>query len=132
MHGLGEALQVPGQIERARIILPRRLAVDLARDLSANLPRGDSPPHVADQVEGRVLPGGVVTVGTFGSEYAAALEEGALRVAKGQALRFVMNGRVTFRHRTLLRRNRPGGRPFTRALRRRRQVVERVWREVMD
>lgn len=125
-------MEVPEQLERARHVLPSRLAIALSTDLRGHLPRGDKPPHVADTVQGRVLPGGVVTVGTIGSEYAQALEKGAMRRAKrARVLRFEIDGRILFRRRSLLRRDRPGGKPFTRALRRRGLIVERTWREVM-
>lgn len=137
VEGLGEALQVPAQLELARQAFPRRLAVELSRDLARKLPRGPGPEHVADDVEGRVLTGGVVTIGTEGSEYAKALEEGATRPKKagldaGVVLRFVVDGRVVFARRSILPRNRPGGKPFTKALKGRQAVVERVWDEVMD
>lgn len=136
VEGLGEALQVPAQLELARVAFPRRLATALAEDLARRLPRGPGPHHVADEVEGRVVPGNVVIVGTDGSDYAKALEEGATRPGRaglesGTVLRFVVDGRVVFSRRSVLRRNRPGGKPFTKALRGRQAVTERVWTEVM-
>jgi len=136
VEGLGDALQVPIELERSRVEFPRRLAVELARDLAHRLPRGPSPPHLASTVIGRVLPGGTVSIGTQGSEYAKALEEGATRpgaegLSRGVVLRFEVNGRVVFARRSILQRNRPGGKPFTRAFRHRQRVVDRVWEEVM-
>jgi hypothetical protein len=137
VEGLGSALLVPDQLERARVTFPRRLAVELSADLRRRLPRGPGPGHVADDVVGEVVTGAnVVTVGTEGSTYAKALEEGAHRpgasgLARGVVLRWVHDGRVVFARRSILPRTRPGGKPFTRALRGRTAVVERVWAEVM-
>lgn len=137
VEGLGDALQVPAQLERARERFPRRLAVELSADLARRLPRGPGPDHVADDVEGRVLPDGSILVGTEGSDYALALEEGATRPGKagldaGVVLRWIEDGRVVFARRSVLPRTRPGGKPFTKALRGRQAVAERVWGEVMN
>lgn len=137
VEGLGEALQVPAKLELARERFPRRLAVELSADLARRLPRGPGPRHVADEVEGRVAPGNVVIVGTSGSDYALALEDGATRPGKaglerGVVLRWVQDGRVVFARRSILPRTRPGGKPFTKALRGRHAVTERVWTEVMS
>jgi hypothetical protein len=138
VEGLGEALLVPDQLERARVLFPRRLAVELSADLARRLPRGPGPKHVADDVVGEVVTGAnVVTVGTHGSEYAKALEEGATRpgaagLKRGVVLRWIQDGRVVFARRSIISRNRPGGKPFTKALRNRRAVVDRVWSEVMN
>lgn len=138
VEGLAEALRLPEQLERARLIFPRRLAVELAHDMQERT-RG----HIAheDVIEGRVLTDSTVVVGTVGSKSARALQEGAAIVArKGRtgrggrraALRFVIDGRTIFARRIVIMRNRPGGKPFTRALRNRNAVTERVWKEVMD
>lgn len=138
VDGLADAERVPEQIDEARVVFPRRLAIALAEDLRQRT-RG----HIAseDVIEGRVVTESTVRVGTVGSKSARALEEGATilprqgRVGKDDrpaALRFVIGGRVVYARRIVLERNRPGGKPFTRALRGRRKVVERTWEEVMD
>lgn len=130
VDGLGEALLVPDQLELARVELPRRLGPALAEDLRERT-HGHLPHDTV--FEGHALAGGAVSVGTVGSKAARALEDGAtIRPRrKGGVLRFSIDGKVVYSRRAVIQRNRPGGKPWTRALRNRRKVVERVWGEVM-
>lgn len=137
VKGLGEALLVPGQLELARVEFPQRMAIELAADLRYRT-RGRLPHETV--IRGHVVTGGTVIVGTEGSKAARALDEGAtilpLKGRRGRgggpaALKFIIGGRVVFARRSLIKRNRPGGKSFTRALRYRRRIIERVWAEVM-
>lgn len=135
VQGLRDALLVPAKLDAARVLFPRRLAIELADDLKRRLPRGPGPDHLADTVHGRAL-GQTIEVGTEGSQYAKALEEGATRpgragLERGVVLRWERDGQVFFARRSILHRNRPGGKPFAKALKGRALVTERVWREVM-
>lgn len=140
VEGLGEALTVPDRLDHARRVFPANAARALAIEVRRRLPHGASPPHLADMVVGKVEHG-MIVVETVGSPYARALEDGATilprknratKTGRKPALRFVIDGKVIFARRVVIQRNRPGGRPFRRALATRSRVIQHAFDTTME
>jgi hypothetical protein len=125
LQNLAELEHLPGRLEGARERFLQRGAEALADEVRKRAPR-----HVAATVRGQALPPELIEVGTFGSRDAKVLDQGGTIVPHGHPfLKFENETGVHFVRRTVIPRNRPGGRFFERALRNRRSVLEAVFDE---
>ncbi|MFL5954788.1 MAG: hypothetical protein ACJ76I_11850 [Gaiellaceae bacterium] len=136
IRGLDLMAELPPRLQAARERFLRNAGEALAHDVEESTPRRSG--RLRRSISSKVIGISTVLVGSFGTDYAAAINRGAMILprkgrqgANGRraVLRFVVGGEVLYRPRALIRRNRPGGKFFERGLVHRRATLNRVFRE---
>ena len=136
LRGLTGLAQLPPRLAEARERFRRNAADALAADVRQAAPENSG--ELRRSIVGKLIGLHTILVGSFGTDYAAAVNRGATIRPRGSregkngrraVLRFVIGGEVVYRPRTLIRRNRPGGKFFERGLEHRRATLDRVFHE---
>jgi hypothetical protein len=125
VDGLPELERLTGRLAVAKDRMLHRAKDRMVQEVVKRSPR-----HVGAKVHGEVLEPDEIEVGTVGSRDAKALDQGATILPHGHPfLKFENASGVHFARRTVIRRNRPGGRFFERALSHRVQIMDDAFTE---